>query len=68
MKASMKMVPKVVKLNKPIEDEVLPDAVKGLMNPAFKWNPAVATDVQATWRKYGWVPPSELKAKNESRT
>lgn len=20
-------------------------------------------DVQATWRKYGWVPPSEQKAK-----
>lgn len=66
MKASMKMVPKVVKLKKPLDEA--PDAVKGLMNPAFKWNPAVATDVQATWRKFGWVPPSELKAKNESRT
>lgn len=66
MKASMKMVPKVVKLNKPLEEAQ--DAVKGLLNPAFKWNPAVATDVQATWRRFGWVPPSELRAKNESRT
>ncbi len=25
----------------------------------FKWNPAVSTDVTATFRKFGWVPPSE---------
>lgn len=28
-------------------------------HPEFKWN--VGSDVQATWRKYGWVPPSEQR-------
>ena len=27
--------------------------------PWFKWVPAEATDVAATWRAHGWVPPSE---------
>lgn len=29
------------------------------MNPNFKWIPSAATDVEATWRKHGWVPPRE---------
>jgi hypothetical protein len=28
-------------------------------HPDFKWTSGA--DVQATWRKYGWVPPSEMK-------
>lgn len=28
-------------------------------HPDFKWTPGA--DVQATWRKYGWTPPSEGK-------
>lgn len=24
------------------------------------WTAGVATDVAATWRRYGWIPPSEL--------
>lgn len=24
-----------------------------------EYTPAAATNVQATWRKFGWVPPSE---------
>jgi hypothetical protein len=28
-------------------------------HPDFKWTSGA--DVQATWRKYGWVPPTELK-------
>jgi len=26
-------------------------------DPRFKWTPH--GDVQATWRRFGWVPPSE---------
>jgi hypothetical protein len=29
---------------------------------------AVQTDVQRTWRKYGWVPPSELTEYQEKWT
>lgn len=29
----------------------------GVNNPRFVWTSGA--DVQATWRKYGWVPPSE---------
>jgi len=28
-------------------------------HPDFKWTSGA--DVQKTWRKYGWVPPSEGK-------
>lgn len=33
----------------------------GLMdvNSTFKYTPG--SDVQAVWRKYGWVPPSEYR-------
>lgn len=26
-------------------------------DPRFKWTPGA--DVQATWRRFGWTPPSE---------
>lgn len=29
-------------------------------HPDFKWTSGA--DVQATWRKYGWTPPSESRA------
>lgn len=29
-------------------------------HPEFKWTSGA--DVQATWRKHGWVPPSDGKA------
>lgn len=29
-------------------------------HPDFKWTSGA--DVQATWRKYGWTPPSEGRA------
>lgn len=28
-------------------------------HPEFIWT--AGADVQRTWRKYGWVPPSEMK-------
>ena len=30
-------------------------------DPRFQYTPAVATDVQQTWMKYGWTPPSKEK-------
>lgn len=27
-----------------------------LLDPSFKYVPAAATDVQQTWRRYGWTP------------
>ena len=39
-----------------------------LTDPEFVWIPAAQTDVQRTWRKFGWVPPSELKgSKNDAK-
>lgn len=32
----------------------------GLLDGA-PYTPSTHTDVQATWRKYGWTPPSEAK-------
>jgi len=29
-----------------------------ILDPKFKYTPADKTDVQATWRKYGWTPQS----------
>ncbi len=55
---------KVVKLETPLDD----NPPMRLTDPRFEWKSSAATDVQATWRKYGWVPPSELKAKNEGRS
>jgi len=31
----------------------------GVNHPDFQWK--TGSDVQTLWRKYGWVPPSELK-------
>lgn len=32
-----------------------------ITNPAFRYVPAAATSVQATWRRFGWTPPSEKR-------
>ena len=34
-----------------------------LTDPGFVWVPSGQTDVTRIWRKYGWTPPSERKAK-----
>lgn len=36
-----------------------------LTDPEFIWTSPVNTDVQATWRKHGWVPPSEVRKERE---
>ena len=49
------------------ERKIKPEWIGTLLDPNFKYNPAAATDVQRTWRKYGWTPPSETK-QNESNS
>ena len=34
-----------------------------LTDPGFVWVQSWQTDVTRIWRKYGWTPPSERKAK-----
>ena len=36
-----------------------------LLNPDFKYVPASKTDVLKRFRDLGWIPPSELKARND---
>lgn len=33
-----------------------------IFDPEFKWSRG--SDVQKTWRKFGWVPPTETKFKH----
>ena len=39
------------KLQKPVRPS--------LSDPNFKYTPSNATNVQDTWRKFGWIPMSE---------
>lgn len=36
-----------------------------LTDPEFVWRGPANTDVQATWRRFGWTPPSEQKKEPE---
>jgi hypothetical protein len=37
---------------------------KSILDPAFKYTPSAATDVRATWARFGWKP--FVRNKNES--
>jgi hypothetical protein len=32
-----------------------------LLNPSYKYVPANETNVMNTWKRFGYVPPSEVK-------
>lgn len=36
-----------------------------LHDPRFDYTSAAKTDVQKTWRKYGWTPPSEQQNRSK---
>lgn len=36
-----------------------------ISSPDFKYVCAAATDVQKTWKKFGWVPPSKLRKEKQ---
>lgn len=36
-----------------------PPVRPSLLDPSFKYTIAAQTDVQATWRKFGWKPLAE---------
>lgn len=50
-------------MNENQNHEVVEALKSGACNPEFKWKHGA--DVQAVWRRYGWVPPSETKFKQE---
>jgi len=35
-----------------------------LTDKRFAYQPAAATDVQATWARFGWTPPSKSKGRS----
>ena len=49
----------------PIPGTKRTDPLVSVGHPDFRWT--TGADVQATWRRYGWVPPAELKSKPEDQ-
>lgn len=42
-----------------------PNEGKRMSDPDFVYVPAAKTNVMDSFRKMGWIPPSELKAQQE---
>lgn len=36
----------------------------GLMDPKFQYRPAANTNVQETWKRFGWTPLSQKEVPN----
>lgn len=34
-----------------------------ILDPGFRYTNSAATNVLETWRRFGWAPPSEQKAR-----
>ena len=47
--------------NKPVAPSPTPTLPEQSLLQGREYTPAAGTDVQATWRKFGWVPPSVQK-------
>lgn len=43
-----------------------PNEGKRMSDPDFVYVPAAKTNVMDSFRKMGWIPPSELKAQQEN--
>lgn len=54
-----------MQMTKPKKVQKIEKLKAPLLDPSFKYTISAATDVQATWRKHGWIPPTELKAQHE---
>ena len=39
----------------------LPPARQGLLDPNWQYTPAAETDILATFKRMGWVPPTEAR-------
>lgn len=49
---------------KPIPNTKRTEPLVGVDHPNYVWT--TGADVQATWRRYGWIPLEEARAQKES--
>ncbi len=56
---------KTMQMTKPKKSRSMKIVVANLLDPSFKYTPSTKTNVQNTWRKHGWIPPTELKDHDE---
>ena len=43
------------------DEQMKQESRPNITDPDFRWTGPANTDVQATWRRFGWTPPSERK-------
>ena len=55
-------VKEVIAMNPLLRDGFRPRRAR-ILDPDFEYVPAAATDVQRTWRRFGWVPMAEQSCK-----
>ena len=47
-------------MNKPqLKQQKKTKPVKGLLDSNFQYKNSSSTNVQETWKRFGWVPPSQ---------
>jgi len=51
---------KEIDMNKPqLKQQKKTKPVKGLLDSNFQYKNSSSTNVQETWKRFGWVPPSQ---------